>query len=52
MKKKKSMFSILGILLVLSLSFGTSASAQVPAPEAGGGTPIKCIPGKPCPIGP
>lgn len=44
MKKKKSMFSILGILLVLSLSFASGASAQNVGPELGGDIPKnKCV---------
>ncbi|MBK3494085.1 hypothetical protein JFL43_04275 [Viridibacillus sp. YIM B01967] len=57
MKKKKSMFPIVGALLVLSLSFATSASAgsvSKPHLDGGGGGPIskppKCDNRGNCPI--
>lgn len=51
MKKKKSMFSIMGILLVLSLSFGSSAGAGPVDwdPDPPKPPPTKCTKA-PCPI--
>lgn len=47
MKKKKSMFSILGVLLVLSISFAGSASAGPVDWEPD--PPKPCLKG-PCPM--
>ncbi|MGE7094168.1 hypothetical protein ACQKII_22565 [Lysinibacillus sp. NPDC048646] len=52
MKKKKTIFSVAtAAILLLSLSFGSVASAyNVEGAGSGGPPPPKCIPGKPCPI--
>lgn len=55
MKKKKTLWSVAtGALLLVSLSFGSGVSAMDEDVGSGGGgsLPPKCIPGKPCPIGP